>query len=202
MKIMTRKYLFLVVTAFALCGCQGQAVNAEKVEAKAVVNQEPDAQAVVNRVQEIYKAVFKEYNLEDSLRNLDIHMENSVYERRADFEANYCSGEWNALLKKVNEIDSLYHQNEMGFWDFDYWIMAQDWHNLSISDVEVLSITPTEALVQFQLHNFDSSTPVVLHLVLEDGVWKIDDFPDVDNDLGWKKSMQEYVDQETARNKN
>ena len=199
---MTRKYLFLVVTAFALCGCQGQAVNAEKVEAKAVVNQEADAQAVVNRVQEIYNVVFKEYNLEDSLRNLDQLEGLGAYEHRDEFNRNYCSQEWNRLMRQINEIDSMYHSDELGFWDADYWIMAQDWHNLSISDVEVLSVTPTEASVQFNLHNFDSSTPVVLHLVLEDGVWKIDDFLDVDNDLGWKKSMQEYVDQETARNKN
>ena len=199
---MTRKYLFLVVTAFALCGCQGQAVNAEKVEAKAVVNQEVDAQAVVNRVQEIYNVVFKEYNLEDSLRNLDQLEGLGAYEHRDEFNRNYCSQEWNRLMRQINEIDSLYHSDELGFWDADYWIMAQDWYNLSISDVEVLSVTPTEASVQFQLHNFDSSKPIGLHMVFEDGVWKIDNFLDVENDLDWKKSMQEYVTEETARNKN
>lgn len=202
MKIMTRKYLFLVVTAFALCGCQGQAVNSEKVEAKAVVNQEADAQAVVNRVQEIYNVVFKEYNLEDSLRNLDQLEGLGAYEHRDEFNRNYCSQEWNRLMRQINEIDSMYHSDELGFWDADYWIMAQDWHNLSISDVEVLSVTPTEASVQFNLHNFDSSKPIGLHMVLEDGVWKIDAFLDVENDLDWKKSMQEYVTEETARNKN
>ena len=199
---MTRKYLFLVVTTFALCGCQGQAVNAEKVEAKAVVNQEADAQAVVNRVQEIYNVVFKEYNLEDSLRNLDQLEGLGAYEHRDEFNRNYCSQEWNRLMRQINEIDSMYHSDELGFWDADYWIMAQDWHNLSISDVEVLSVTPTEASVQFNLHNFDSSKPIGLHMVLEDGVWKIDAFLDVENDLDWKKSMQEYVTEETARNKN
>ena len=114
-----------------------------------------DTSAVVERVEEIYTTVFNVYNEEDSLRNLDIHMENGVYERRADFEANFCSDEWNTLLKKVNEIDSLYHQNEMGFWDFDYWIMGQDWHKLSISDVKFVERIGSWAEVDLKLHNFD-----------------------------------------------
>ena len=185
-----------------MCGCHGQAVNNDKVTADAVVNQEADADAVTKRVQEIYQAVFKEYNLEDSLRNLDQLEGLGAYEHRGEFNRNYCSHEWNRLSRLINEIDSLYHSDELGFWDADYWIMGQDWHNLSISDVEVLSVTPTEASVQFQLHNFDSSKPIGLHMVFEDGVWKIDNFLDVKNDMDWKKSMKEYVDEETARNKN
>ena len=199
---MMKKYIFLLVVAFAMCGCHGQAVNNDKVTADAVVNQEADADAVAKRVQEIYQAVFKEYNLEDSLRNLDQLEGLGAYEHRGEFNRNYCSHEWNRLSRLINEIDSLYHSDELGFWDADYWIMGQDWHNLSISDVEVLSVTPTEASVQFQLHNFDSSKPIGLHMVFEDGVWKIDNFLDVKNDMDWKKSMQEYVDEETARNKN
>ena len=199
---MMKKYIFLLVVAFAMCGCHGQAVNNDKVTADAVVNQEADADAVTKRVQEIYQAVFKEYNLEDSLRNLDQLEGLGAYEHRGEFNRNYCSHEWNRLSRLINEIDSLYHSDELGFWDADYWIMGQDWHNLSISDVEVLSVTPTEASVQFQLHNFDSSKPIGLHMVFEDGVWKIDNFLDVKNDMDWKKSMKEYVDEETARNKN
>ena len=197
-----KKYIFLLVVAFAMCGCHGQAVNNDKVTADAVVNQEADADAVAKRVQEIYQAVFKEYNLEDSLRNLDQLEGLGAYEHRGEFNRNYCSHEWNRLSRLINEIDSLYHSDEMGFWDADYWIMGQDWHNLSISDVEVLSVTPTEASVQFQLHNFDSSKPIGLHMVLEDGMWKIDNFLDLENDVDWKKSMKEYVDEESAKNKN
>ena len=79
--------------------------------------------------------------------------------------------------------------------------MGQDWHNLSISDVKVLSVTPEEATVEFKLHNLDAEYPVSLRLVNEDGNWKIDDFVDVKNDLDWKRSMQEYVTDETAKNK-
>ena len=152
-----------------------------------------DTASVVERVQEIYGAVFKVYNEADSLRNLDIDSMNDVYERRADFEANYCSNEWNRLMKKVNEIDSLYHQNEMGFWDFDYWIMGQDWHNLSVSDVKVKTLTDAEATVELCLHNFDNVTQLCLLMKREDGTWRIDDFVDMGFGTGFKKDMQDYI---------
>ncbi len=152
-----------------------------------------DTASVVERVQEIYGAVFKVYNEADSLRNRDIDSMNDVYERRADFEANYCSSEWNRLMKKVNEIDSLYHQNEMGFWDFDYWIMGQDWHNLSVSDVKVKTLTDTEATVELSLHNFDNVKQLCLLMKREDGTWRIDDFVDMEFGTGFKKDMQDYI---------
>ena len=196
-----RKYFFLLVAALALCGCQGQGAKTDKVEGQTAVNQESDADAVAKRVQEIYNVVFKEYNLEDSLRNLDQLESSGVYERKDEFNQSFCSREWNSLLRQINEIDSLYHGDELGFWDADYWIMGQDWHELSISDVEVLTVTPTEASVQLQLHNFDTSTPVALRMVFEDGVWKIDDFLRVEHDIDLKQSMQEYVNEENTRNK-
>ena len=194
-----RQYFILLALALFIGACQGRAVNSDKVAPDAVVNQASDADAVASRVQEIYDAVFKEYNLEDSLRNLDQLEGLGAYAHRSEFNRNFCSKEWNELVNQIDEIDSLYHAEEMGFWDADYWIMGQDWHNLSISDIEVLAVTPSEAAVQFNLHNFDSTGPVTLRLVNEDGVWKIDDFLDVDNDHSWKKSMQEYVKEEIAR---
>lgn len=196
-----RKVILLMALALAICGCQGQAVKSEKAVEGTAVNQMSDAEAVAQRVQEIYAAVFKVYNEEDSLRNLDIQMENDSWKSRDKFNHDFCSKEWNTLLAKVDEIDSLYHSGELGFWEADYWIMGQDWHELSISDVEVQSVSPDEATVQLQLHNCGTKKPVTLLLIKEEGVWKIDDFLDADIDYSWKKSMQEYVTEETARNK-
>lgn len=190
-----------MLLAFTICGCQGRAVNNEKVATVSVANQTSDADAIATRVQEIYTTVFKVYNEEDSLRNLDIQMENGVFEQRDKFNKDFCSKEWNTLLAKVNEIDSLYHSDELGFWDADYWIMGQDWHKLSISDVQVLEMSSSVATVKFLLHNFDSEDPVSLRLVNEDGIWKIDDFLNGEYDLDWKRAMQEYVAEET-KNKN
>ena len=184
----TMRNFILMTAVVALLGACSSHRNVENSKQDSL-----DTGAVVERVEEIYTTVFNVYNEEDSLRNLDIHLENGVYERRADFEANYCSGEWNTLLKKVDEIDSLYHQNEMGFWDFDYWIMGQDWHNLSISDVKVTTLTDTEATVELRLHNFDKVVPLCLLMKRENGTWRIDDFVDKESGTGFKQDMQDYI---------
>lgn len=191
----------LMAVAFALFGCQNQAAKNDTTAIETNENQVPDSNAIVNRVQEIYQAVFKEYNLEDSLRNQDILEGQGAHAHRYEFSKNYCSSEWDRLLHQIDEIDSLYHGGELGFWEADFWIMGQDWHELSISDLEVLSATPDQTSVRFQLHNLGGSKPVVLQLIKEDGMWKIDDFLDVDSDMDWKKAMQEYVNQETAKTK-
>lgn len=190
-----------MVMVCALCACHSQSENAGTPNVKDGANQIADAEAVQQRVQEIYSDVFKEYNLEDSLRNLDMLDGPGASARRGDFNRNYCSREWNDLSRQIREIDSLYHADELGFWEADYWIMGQDWHQLSISDIEVLNASPTEADVKFMLHNLGEAKPVALILVKEDGIWKIDNFKDLNVDMDWKRAMKEYVGQESAKNK-
>lgn len=190
-----------MVMVCALCACHSQSENACTPNVKDSANQIADAEAVQQRVQEIYSDVFKEYNLEDSLRNLDMLDGPGASARRGDFNRNYCSREWNDLSRQIREIDSLYHADELGFWEADYWIMGQDWHQLSISDIEVLNVSPTEADVKFMLHNLGEAKPVALILLKEDGIWKIDNFKDLNIDMDWKRAMKEYVGQESAKNK-
>ena len=195
------KWIWSMVMVCALCACHSQSENAGTPNVKDSANQIADAEAVQQRVQEIYSDVFKEYNLEDSLRNLDMLDGPGASARRGDFNRNYCSREWNDLSRQIREIDSLYHADELGFWEADYWIMGQDWHQLSISDIEVLNVSPTEADVKFMLHNLGEAKPVALILVKEDGIWKIDNFKDLNIDMDWKRAMKEYVGQESAKNK-
>lgn len=196
------KQIFVLLTlALAICGCQPQASKSDNAATETVVNQTPDPEIVKQRVQEIYSEVFKVYNEEDSLRNLDIQMENGVFEHRNEFNKSFCSEEWNSLLAKVNEIDSLNHEGELGFWEDDYWIMGQDWHELSVSDVHVVSVDDTIAVVELNLHNCGNTIPVKLNMACENGKWQIDNFVDVANDLDWKSSMQQYIEEETTKGK-
>ena len=55
--------------------------------------------------------------------------------------------------------------------------------------------------MELKLHNFDTAKPVTLKMVKEDGAWRIDDFIDNEADLDWKQSMQQYVTEETDKNK-
>ena len=198
---MKKLILSLVALVAMLAACQPNGSQQAAESQKTTVSEQLTATEVQNRVRDIYKAVFKVYNEEDSLRNLDIQMENGVFENLGRFNKDYCSKEWNLLLAKVNEIDSLNHEGELGFWEFDYWIMGQDWHNLSISDIEVQNVAENEATVQLKLHNFDSVQTMDLLLVKEDGSWKIDDFKQADGDMDLKRAMQQYIEEETAKAK-
>ena len=177
--------LILATVAVALlgaCSSHGTVDNSNKGSL--------DTGAVIQRVEEIYGAVFKVYNEEDSLRNLGLPIETSVWERRNEFNTLYCSTEWNEAFNKVEEIHSLLN----GWWERDFWIMGQDWHNLSISDIKVVSMDEEKAVVDFQLHNSDSipTKPVRVIMVKENGIWKIDTFIDKAGS-DWKKEMQEII---------
>ncbi|MBQ6079709.1 MAG: DUF3828 domain-containing protein [Muribaculaceae bacterium] len=177
-----RKLLLLSVIVVALVACsnRGDVSNATK-------DQQLDTAAVIQRVEEIYGAVFKVYNEEGSLDNLGL-----PDERRNEFNALYCSTEWNEAFNKVEEIHRLLN----GWWERDYWIMGDGLGlNLSISDIKVVSMDEDKAVVEFQLHNSDSALPVQpvrVIMVKENGIWKIDTFIDQAND-DWKKEMQRII---------
>ncbi len=179
---MIKKLFFVVAMTTMLCACS----KANRVEENSL-----DTASVVSQVRDIYAAVFKVYNEEDSLRNLGLPIETSAWERRIEFNTLYCSTEWNEAFNKVEEMHRLLH----GWWEHDYWIMGQEWHNLSISDIKIVSMDEDKAVVEFQLHNSDSipTQPVRLIMVKENGIWKIDTFIDRAGD-DWKKGMQETIE--------
>lgn len=196
---MIKQWICIAIAALVLSGCQTGSNSSEATtEAVTSADQESVDQVVTQRVEEIYGDVFKAYNKEDSLRNLDITMKPSAYELRDEFNTNYCSKQWTDLVNKIDQIDSTYHAGEVGFWEADYWIMGQDWHNLHISDVKVLKTTASEAQVEFKLHNLDFVKTVKVTMVNEDGVWKIDNF--LDDEVDVKQAMSRYVKEETEKN--
>ena len=184
-----KKLFFIVAVTTMMCACS----KANRMEDNSL-----DTASVVSQVRDIYAAVFKVYNEEDSLSNLGLPIKTSAWERRNEFNTLYFSTELNEVLNKVEEINSLLN----GRWEHDYWIKGEDWHNLSISDIKVVSIDRDKAVVEFQLHNSDSTQPVQpvrVIMVKENGIWKIDTFIDEEHyfkdEVGydWKKDLQEYV---------
>ena len=173
--------LILATVAVALlgaCSSHGSVDNSNKGSL--------DTAAVIQRVEEIYGAVFKVYNEEDSLSLV------LPIEKKERLNTLYCSTEWNEAFNKVEEIHSLLN----GWWERDYWIMGDGLGlNLSISDIKVVSMDEDKAVVEFQLHNSDSALPVQpvrLIMVKENGIWKIDTFIDKAGS-DWKKEMQETI---------
>jgi len=196
---MMKHWILMLAAALALGGCQSDGGSTKKT-VQTAENQPADVQEITQRVEEIYGTVFEEYNREDSLRNLDqLDDDPGAMGHMQEFIDNYCSSEWRRLMRQIDEIDSV--NDGQGYWEADFWIMGQDWHQLSISDVKVQACTDSEAVVEFKLHNFDAAKPVTLKMVKEDGAWRIDDFIDNEVDLDWKQSMQQYVTEETDKNK-
>ena len=147
-----------------------------------------EREALAQRVNEIYTEAFGCYEKMDSLANagVDTLMANGL-------DAKFCTQDWNTLVKRVNDWDNQHNEGMMGFFEADYWIMGQDWQDLSVSDVQVKSISETTAVVELVLHNCGNAQPVRLEMAKEDGVWKIDNFIDVANDVDWKSGMKEYL---------
>ena len=172
--------LILATVAVMACSNKGQATDAVKV-------QPLDTAAVVQRVNDIYTAVFDRYR---EARTMFKPI------RRGNFDAAFCSADWNAWLKRVMEYDKQLDEDMMGFFEADYWIMGQDWEDLKVSDVQVTEMTAKTATVALKLHNCGSVTDVRLEMVREGGEWRIDNFIDVTRDMDWKANMKEYLKNE------
>ena len=174
-----KKIVVLILAAVAVMACsnKGQATDAVKV-------QPLDTAAVVQRVNDIYTAVFDRYR---EARTMFKPI------RQGNLDKAFCSEDWNMWLKRVIEYDKQLSEDMVGFFEADYWIMGQDWDDLSVSDVHVKAMTDSIATVAFNLNNFGSVTAVQLKMVREGNEWKIDDFIDVTYDMDWKANMKEYL---------
>lgn len=174
-----KKIVVLILAALAVMACSNKGQVADAVKAQPL-----DTAAVVQRVNDIYTAVFNRYR---EARTMFKPL------RRGNFDAELCSTDWNEWLHRVIDYDKKNSQGMVGFFEADYWIMGQDWDDLSVSDVHATAMTDSTAAVAFNLHNCGSVTAVRLEMVLEDGEWKIDNFIDATNDVDWKTNMKEYL---------
>lgn len=184
--------IVLIVAAVAVMGCSNSGQEKEAVKACSNSGQEKEAvkvppldtATVVQRVNDIYTTVFDRYReARTMLRPL----------RRGDFDATFCSADWNHWLGRVMTYDKENCQGMVGFFEADHWIMGQDWDDLSVSDVRVTAMTASTASVNFNLHNCGSVKAVRLDMVREGDELKIDDFVDVDNGIDWKAKMKAYM---------
>lgn len=126
---------------------------------------------VALRVENIYKEVCGAYN---KANQMDFS-EGMAMLGKKDFDKQFCSKAWHKAVEQVNEKDSQ-NADEMGFFDFDYWVQGQDFNQLSATDVRVVSIDGDKAVVALNLHNCGEVTPLRLRMVYERGDWFIDDF--------------------------
>ena len=183
------KSIFIILMSMFIMSCgSGSAPDSNSSSVKesgksSVVSKKSDGN-VLHRVEQIYKDVFAEYSKYDE----DFETVDDV-----SFDDDYCSESWKSLLAKVLDFDSTNHPDDVGFFDADYWVMGQDAEDLSASDFKLIEEKGDHAIVEFSLHNCGHVTKVRLEMVRERGDWFIDNFIDLDYDVNWKQSMEEYL---------
>ncbi len=155
-----------------------------RVEPSAPSTEKKTPSYLEQRVNTIYSKVFAEYNQANELEEIG---------NIPEPDSLYCSKDWNSWVNKVREYDSENNTDEIGFFEADYWVMGQDFGNLSVSDVKTVSLNDRIGVVELKIHNFDDVIPVRLDMVFEKDEWMIDDFIDMDHNLDWKKEMKEYM---------
>lgn len=187
--------LFALTLLFASCGKNASTPSAQQESSETTEANTTTSQAtttkdrnseeyLVARVYDIYRNVFIENYGEDTELN-DQDMPSA--------DEKYCTKSWNDTVEKVTNFDNMNNPDKLGFFDGDYWIMGQDFGNLSISDVEVMKKDDKNATVGFNLHNLGNTIQVLLDMKYEQNDWLIDNFIDKTNDYNWKKEMEDYI---------
>ena len=179
-----RKTILIVVVALMLSSSCSAGKRADQT-----TKTTPDTIALATRVNDIYTDVFSRYGSHE--------LEATVFDTsHPNADSLYCSQDWNSWVDKVKTSDEAHNDGMIGFFEADYWIMGQDWQDLSVSDIQIMAMTDSTAVVKLNIHNCGSITNVNLEMVNENGEWKIDNFIDISNDLNWKASMKEYLENE------
>ncbi|MCR4965130.1 MAG: YbjP/YqhG family protein [Bacteroidales bacterium] len=168
--------IFVILALLMSCNNNQKSTDNQNVES----DQTASELTAQETVKQIYDEVFSLYNQHPSSEiNYD------------EVNRKYMSQHYLKVDSIVEVIDSK-HPYEVGCLDYDHWIMAQDWGNLSYAVESVEEISDTEARVSIIITNFNEKTPLTLLMVKEGDEWKIEDFITHDNvsELG---VMEEYA---------
>lgn len=140
-----------------------------------------DMQAAAGQIRHIYDELCKLYNAgkaEEFLNN----------------EEQYLTVEFQNLYSQAKKVEE---ENQDYFFDWDFWISAQDDEDLKVTGVTTTEKPGNKAAADVTLINF--GTPTHIHLILkyEKGKWLIDDFIFSDDETGssLKQSMKDYIEE-------
>ncbi len=178
------KAAFIMLAGIMIsCGDKQQ----KPADASAVEKAEPtalDKESITNIVKEIYDVA------------------GGNIELKIDLNEAFCSTDWNRLINEINKNDEQKHNGEVGFFDCDYWLQAQDYGNVSISDIDVDFASADNATVNFVLHNLGTETPMQLAFINENGKWVVDNIiKKGENAVNMKQEMKEYLSEEQKMDK-
>ena len=89
-------------------------------------------------------------------------------------DRRFCTKAWNKTMEDC-ERERMKRHDQLGCFDYDYWISAQDWDVLSYQ-IEAISMNfASSAQVFLKLKNGKKISTFMLMMKKEDGRWLIDD---------------------------
>ena len=89
-------------------------------------------------------------------------------------------------------------------YDYDHWVMGQDWENLSIKTDSIHVLSPDTAEAYMCITNCGSPQKFMLMMTRDEKEWFIDDFRQYDEQtktfsISDKKNIQDYIEENRTR---
>lgn len=151
---------------------------------------ELDASSIVRAaVDTIYTTVCATYN---GAQDEDLQDKPSLDRR-------FCTQKWNDVMERCDRIQ-MKHPGELGAFDYDYWIQAQDWYILSYHVDSISALSDTNYRVLLTLKNGPETTPIELNMLKENNRWLIADMHATKEKTTVMQQAQEYIDSDGANN--
>lgn len=123
-----------------------------------------DTSAVKASVDTIYTTLCNTYNgaLDETMQG------------EKSLDRRFCTKAWNKTMEDC-ERERMKRHEQMGCFDYDYWIGAQDWDVLSYQIEEISMNFASSAQVFLKLKNGKKISTFMIMMKKEDGRWLIDD---------------------------
>ena len=158
----------LLACVFSACNSRQQKgeTQSQKVKNSVQLNSPflKDTSAVKASVDTIYTTLCDTYN-----GALDEEEQSEM-----SLDRRFCTKAWNKTMEDC-ERERMKRHEQMGCFDYDYWIGAQDWDVLSYQ-IEAISMNfASSAQVFLKLKNGKKISTFMLMMKKEDGRWLIDD---------------------------
>lgn len=180
-----KKTISALVALMAFAFCMNACTNAQAKQNRSDADIKEE---VAQRVKEIYDIVIPWYNSHEG----DIRSVNDFDERFLSKEMQMMRAQMSAILheKETDDFPPAY--------DYDHWVMGQDWENLSIRTDSVCVLSPDTAEAYMCITNCGSPQKFMLMMTRDEKEWFIDDFRFYDervNSFAFseKRNIQDYI---------
>lgn len=178
-----KKIVFALITVLAVSFCMEWGESQKRSDV--VVEGE-----VARRVQEIYNTVIPWYNSPNSY-----HSENDFDKRFLSREMQVMRRMADAVLRKLRERGE---DDIPPCYDYDHWVMGQDWENLSIKTDSIHVLSPDTAEAYMCITNCGHPQNFMLVMTRDDKGWFIDDFRQYDEQakafaISDKRNLEDYI---------